>query len=62
MSPLPPQVFPGLSQFGNHKVSLPGNSLRPGKTERLASLAGMDKSMLEALSTLGLIWPQILMI
>lgn len=39
-----------------------GNSLCLGETSRLVAIAGMDKSMREVLLTLGLIWPQLLMI
>ena len=61
MSPLPSQVpwtVPVWKPQGLIAWELPLS----WETERLGSLAGMEKSMLEALSTLGLIWPQLLMI
>lgn len=51
------------------EMSVPGTEKSPvlgtpvlRKTGQLVALAGMDKSMLEALLTPGLIWPQLLML
>lgn len=53
---------PGTVPVLKLSVPYPVSSLHPRKTGRLVALAGMDKSILEALLTPGLIWPQLLML